>query len=162
PQFPDVLYAGARRLHRSLNRGNSWNATSANPVDPEYGNPILTIAVSPQDNGKLFVGTAPLVGPSSKVFRSINSGQSWQAMQGLPDRVPTDILFQPADADISFVAFSGCGANHRYKAEDGGENWAASDEGLPDVPANAIAIDPDQPTDMYVGNDLGVYASFDG
>lgn len=162
PQFPDMIYAGAERLHRSLNRGNSWTATSAAPVDPQYRNPILTIAVSHLDNDKIFVGTSPLNGPSSKVYRSTDSGQSWQAMEGLPDRVPMDIVFHPENDNILFVAFSGFGAGHIFMSEDGGDSWAPSDEGLPDVPANAIIIDPEQPSDMYVGNDLGVYASFDG
>ena len=162
PQDPNVIYVGAQRLHRSTDGGNSWNATSAAPIDPDYGNPILTIAVSHQDNDKIFVGISPLLGPSSKVYRSNNAGLSWEAMDALPDRVPMDIVFHPEDNDIIFVAFSGFGTNHVFKTEDGGDTWAASDAGLPDLPTNAIAIDPGQPSDMYAGNDLGVYASFDG
>ncbi|MCO6493289.1 MAG: hypothetical protein J5I98_33015 [Phaeodactylibacter sp.] len=162
PQSPNIIYAGAQRLHRSTDRGNTWNATSTNQVDPNLGNPILAIAVSPLDNDILFVATSPLLGPGAGVFRSTDSGQSWQAVAGLPDRVAMDIVFHPDDDDIAFVAFSGFGTNHIYKTEDGGDSWAPSDAGLPDVPANAIAIDPDQPSDMYAGNDLGVYASFDG
>lgn len=162
PQFPNIIYAGAQRLHRSVNEGDSWNATSTNLVDQQYGNTILTIAVSHQDNDIIFVGTAPLQGPSSKVYRSTDAGQSWQAMEGLPNRVPMDIVFHPGDDDIIFVAFSGFGTSHIYKTEDGGDTWLASDDGLPDLPTNAIAIDPEQPQDMYAGNDMGVYASFDG
>ncbi|MCB0549471.1 MAG: hypothetical protein KDD19_17990 [Phaeodactylibacter sp.] len=161
PQNPNVIYVGAQRLHRSFNEGGGWLGTSSGWVDPVFGNPILTIAVSPYDNDIIFVGTSPLLGPSSKVYRSINSGQSWQAMDGLPDRVPMDIVFHPEDENTLFVAFSGFGAPHLFKTEDGGESWSASDDGLPDLPTNAIAIDPEQPSDMYVGNDLGVYASFD-
>ncbi|MCB0584133.1 MAG: hypothetical protein KDD06_02220 [Phaeodactylibacter sp.] len=162
PQFPDIIYVGAQRLHYSADRGDSWVATTTSPVDPEYGNPILTIAVSPQDNATIFVSTSPFLGPSSKVFRSTDAGQSWEAMEGLPDRVPMDIVFHPEDDDIIFVAFSGFGTSHLFKTEDGGDSWAAVGDGLPDLPANAIAIDPDQPSDMYLGNDIGVYASFDG
>ncbi|MCO6479638.1 MAG: hypothetical protein J5I94_23585 [Phaeodactylibacter sp.] len=162
PQFPNIIYVGAQRLHRSFNEGGAWAPTSATPVDPQHGNPILTIAVSHQDNDIMFVGTAPLNGPEPKVYRSTNGGQSWEAMNGLPDRVPMDIVFHPEDDDIVFVAFSGFGSRHLYRTEDGGDSWFAFDDGLPDLPTNAIAIDPDQPSDMYAGNDLGVYTSFDG
>ncbi|MCB0552558.1 MAG: T9SS type A sorting domain-containing protein [Phaeodactylibacter sp.] len=162
PQNPDVLYAGAQRLHVSYDGGQNWAATSVDYVDPDNGNPILAIAVSPFDNNKIFVGTAPLLGPNPRVFRSTNGGADWLPMAGLPDRTPMDIAFHPADDNILYAVFSGFGTNHVFKTEDSGANWEAIDNGLPDVPANTIVIDPDQPSDIYLGNDLGVYASFDG
>ncbi len=162
PGNPDILYAGAQRLHVSNDGGLNWAATSAGFVDPVNGNPILTIAVSPFDNDKIFVGTAPLLGPNPRIFRSLDGGASWQPMAGLPGRVPMDIAFHPLDDNILYAVFSGFGTGHVFKTEDGGNTWEPIDNGLPDVPANTIAIDPDQPADIYLGNDLGVYASFDG
>ncbi|MCB9276145.1 MAG: hypothetical protein H6564_19040 [Lewinellaceae bacterium] len=162
PTNPEIVYAGAQRLHRSNDGGSNWVATSSGFVDQANGNPILTIAISPASSNKIFVGTAPLLAPNPRVFRSLNGGVSWQPMAGLPDRVPMDIAFHPLDDDIVYVAFSGFGAGHIFRTEDGGASWEAIDNGLPDVPANTILIDPSQPSDIYLGNDLGVYASFDG
>jgi hypothetical protein len=35
-------------------------------------------------------------------------------------------------------------------------------DGLPDVPANAVALDPFDPSRVYVGTDVGVFVSSDG
>ena len=162
PQNPNTLFAGAQRLHRSADLGNNWAATSNAFVDQASGNPILAIAVSPLDEDLIYVSTAPLLGPNPRVYRSTNGGATWLPMSGLPDRVAMGISFDPQNDDIAYVVFSGFNTSHVYKTEDRGDTWQAIDNGLPDLPANTIAVDPDMPTDLYLGNDLGVYASFDG
>ena len=42
---------------------------------------------------------------------------------------------------------------------NGGNTWTAIDNGIPDVPANSILIDPLQPSHLYVANDIGVWFS---
>jgi hypothetical protein len=53
----------------------------------------------------------------------------------------------------------GFGTSHVYRSIDGGDSWIDFGARLPDVPASAIAIDPDRPSVVYVGTDLGVYVS---
>ncbi|MBT8230626.1 MAG: T9SS type A sorting domain-containing protein, partial [Bacteroidia bacterium] len=62
----------------------------------------------------------------------------------------------------AYVCFSGFGTNHLYKTSDFGFNWEAIDQDLPDVPGNAIAIDPQDSNILYYGNDIGIYVSEDG
>ncbi len=83
-------------------------------------------------------------------------------MNGLPDRICKDLEIDPNDDSILYAVFSGFGSNHVYKTIDGGSNWTAIDDGIPDVPANTILIDPLNPEDIYLGNDLGVYYSENG
>ncbi|MEQ8706504.1 MAG: T9SS type A sorting domain-containing protein [Phaeodactylibacter sp.] len=161
PQDPATIYAGAQRLHRSNNFGTSWSATSTGLVDSEFGNPILTIAAAPYDPGLLLVATAPLQGGTAKVLRSTDGGASWGPVGGLPDRVFMEITFDPSTPGTVYAVCSGFGTDHAFKSENGGLTWASISEGLPDIPANSIVVDPEQPSDLYVGNDLGVYASFD-
>ena len=161
PQNPATIYAGAQRLHRSNNYGVNWAATSSGPVDSEYENPILTIAAAPYDQNVLLVATAPLLGGTAKVMRSSDGGSSWIPVNGLPDRVFMEITFDPATPGTVYAVCSGFGTDHAFKSEDGGLTWSSISSGLPDIPANSIVVDPEQPSDLYVGNDLGVYASFD-
>jgi hypothetical protein len=60
----------------------------------------------------------------------------------------------------------GFGTPHVYMTANGGTTWVSKDPGpsgggLPDVPANAILFDPNNPKIIYVGNDFGVYLSTD-
>ncbi|MCG8328358.1 MAG: T9SS type A sorting domain-containing protein [Chitinophagales bacterium] len=162
PHDANVIYAGAQSLHRSLDGGDSWSSTSSSYVDTQNGNPILNIAVSEANPLKILVATSTLLGGSPGVFFSENGGQNWTKMQGLPDRVAMEMAFHPTSADTAYVVFSGFNTQHLYRTSNGGANWEAIGEGLPDVPANTIIIDPVVPTDIYVGTDLGIYASFDG
>ena len=161
PHNPATIYAGAQRLHRSNNYGANWAPTSVGPVDSEYENPILTIAAAPYDQNVLLVATAPLQGGTAKVLRSTDGGASWGPVSGLPDRVFMEITFDPSNPGTVYAVCSGFGSAHAFKSENGGLTWEPISGGLPDIPANSIVVDPQQPSDLYLGNDLGVYASFD-
>lgn len=160
PSNPNILYAGAQRLYRTDNLGTSWLATSPNPVDGE--NPILTIAVGPDDPDLVFVSTASPTGGPAGVFKSTNGGHTWQPLNGLPDRVAMDIAIHPGDPQTVYVVFSGFGTPHLYRSSDGGDTWQAIGGDLPDVPTNTLVIDPLHPSNLYLGNDLGVFASTNG
>lgn len=160
PHDPGTLYAGAQRLHKSTNGGGDWAATSSEPVD--RGNPILTIAPSPQDALLIYLSTAPHFEDGARLLRSLDEGASWVVMAGLPDRVAKDIAFHPANDSIAYVVFSGFGSGHVYQTIDRGESWTDITGSLPDVPTNTVVVDPESPDHVYIGNDLGVYASFDG
>jgi hypothetical protein len=51
--------------------------------------------------------------------------------------------------------------SHVFRSMNGGLTWEDIGGGLPDVPTNAIAVDPVDHRILYVGNDLGVWASTD-
>jgi hypothetical protein len=44
-----------------------------------------------------------------------------------------------------------------YRSTDGGASWYGVDSDLPAVPANALAIDPNDPNTIYVATDFGVF-----
>ena len=48
-----------------------------------------------------------------------------------------------------------------FKTEDFGESWTKITSGLPDAPVNVIIEDPAKEGLLYLGNDQGVYFSFD-
>ncbi|MCB0624560.1 MAG: T9SS type A sorting domain-containing protein [Saprospiraceae bacterium] len=161
PSQPGTIYAGAQSLYRSVDTANTWQLVGAGQVDPP--NVLLTIAVGPDDPQLLYVSTAPLFGTvPPKVLKSVDGGQQWTAMAGLPDRLAMDIAIHPLDPEVVYAVFSGFGTAHVYRTTDGGGVWTPVDGGLPDVPANTIWIDPQIPQHVYMGNDLGVWVSTDG
>lgn len=158
PHDPNVIYAGAQRLHRTTNGGTTWTATSTALVDG--GNSILTIAISPFDEDVIYIGTSPNFN-DPRILKSTNGGSTWTYLSGLPNRTAMDIVFHPEEPETVFAVFSGFNTQHVYRSTDGGATWTAIDNGLPDVPTNTLFIDPDYPDHLYVGNDIGLYISYD-
>ncbi|OJY97068.1 MAG: hypothetical protein BGP25_12235 [Lysobacterales bacterium 63-13] len=65
------------------------------------------------------------------------------------------------DPQRVFITRAGFGAARLYRSTSGGTNWLAVGAGLPNVPANAVAIDPLNSLRIFVATDIGVYESTD-
>lgn len=158
-----IIYAGRVNVYKSEDAGNTWTATGGGAgLD---GNPILSMAISPENSDVVYAATAPIPGSSTHgIFVTLDGGGSWQNITGgnLPDRFPMDLAVDPTDEAVAYIAYSGFGSGHVYRTADYGASWADISAGLPDVPANAIVVDPLFPDFIYVGNDLGVFVSTDG
>ena len=68
-----------------------------------------------------------------------------------------------ATGKTAYVTIMGFGTPHLLKTTDGGSTWAVLDGdpnnlGLPDAPADAVTIDPINPSTVYVASDVGVFA----
>lgn len=73
------------------------------------------------------------------------------------------LAVSPADPNTVYVGLQGLGTGaHVYKSTDGGSTFTDITGNLPDVPINSIVIDPNTPTNVYVADDVGVFASSDG
>ena len=156
----DVMYAGSSLVARSANGGDNWVVT--NGGDALDGNPVLSMAASHQNPNVVYAATAPYNGNRGHVFVTTNGGADWlDVSDGLPDRFPMDLAVDPTDDAIAYVAWSGYGSGHLFRTNDYGITWSDISIGLPDVPTNAVVVDPLFPSNIYVGNDLGVFASVD-
>lgn len=71
-----------------------------------------------------------------------------------------------ATGKTAYATVQGFGANHVLMTTNGGTSWtgigAPGANGLPDAPANSVAIDPDDHTVIYVGTDVGVFVTTNG
>ena len=62
-------------------------------------------------------------------------------------------------ATVMGFARNGVNAPHVYRSLDGGGHWANISSNLPNAPANALLVDPNDANTVYVGMDSGLYAT---
>lgn len=175
---PSVVYVASDNLHKSTSGGTagSFNgntpASATNYIEARHKTGIA-LAVSPVNANKLYVSTSPFaqydndanslhVNAPPNILKSTNGGASFTGIKGsLPDRFVMDFAISPTNDDSVWIVLGGYGTSHVYVTGNGGATWANRGIGLPDVPHNAIVLDPRDPSIVYVGNDLGVYVSPD-
>lgn len=164
---PDILYFGSNRLHRSLDRGNTWETLSSDltnggqPGDVPYGT-TTSIDESPLQFGLVWVGT-----DDGFVHVTRDGGFSWlDASPGLPpDYWISRVEASHHDESRAYVSLNGYRWDNFeaqvYRSDDLGSSWQRIGMDLPDEPVNVIAEDPENEDVLYVGTDHGVYVSFD-
>jgi photosystem II stability/assembly factor-like uncharacterized protein len=83
----------------------------------------------------------------------------------LPSAPVTKILSVSADgwtAYVSFGGYLGTPSKHVFRTVNGGTTWTNISSNLPDVPVLTMALDPTDPTDIFIGTDVGVFRSVNG
>ncbi len=178
PLNPLIVYSGSDNMHRSSNGGTAgtWDDnsyTTANDYIEARHKTAIAMAVSPSNEYKVFVSTSPFaqydndinrlhVNEPPNLLRTTDGAVSFYSIKnGLPDRFVMDIAINPNHDDSVWIVLGGFGSSHVYLSADGGGTWADRGIGLPDVPTNAILLDPANPSVVYIGNDLGVFVSPD-
>jgi len=170
---PLVLYFGAQApsggpaqaLYQTTNGASSWTA-----IAPNLGNfSIVTISVAPTDSNTVYVGTE-----IGTVFVTRNAGAGSGAVfqeldNGLPNRVITQVTVDPTTPTTAYASFSGfsscsaCdGKGHIFETTNGGTSWASITGGLPDIPVNALVVDPVIANTIYAATDVGSFVTADG
>ena len=156
PSNPTTMYAGSYRIKKSLDGGNSWaNASGALSTTSTA---IIYIAVAPSNENILYVSVAPYGGVRSKLYKSVNGGSSFTEITGtLPDRYYSEIEVDPVNPNRLAVTLSGFGSSHVFMSANGGTSWCDVSAGLPDIPHNTVMFNPSVRSNIYVGNDQGVW-----
>lgn len=164
PGDPQTMYYGTQRVWKTTNAGDSWSIISGDLTNGDQGagfGTITTLAVAPADTDVILAGT-----DDSNVWITTNGGGNWTNVSGsLPYRWVTRVAFDPTDADICYVTFSGLRwddeMSHIYRSTSGGASWSDISGNLPDSPINCMLVNPLDPGMLFVGSDVGLYYSTD-
>jgi hypothetical protein len=158
PSNPQTVCTGSFRLWRTTGDGATWQA-----ISPSFdGSAISAIEVAPADPKRIYVGTE-----NGGFFRSTDGGTTWSANLSssvLPGFIITRLeTSAKSGADLLYATVGNFDKAHAFRSRDGGVTWEDIDKGqLPNVPHHAILLVPDNPSTVYVCNDVGVFASQDG
>ena len=163
PGNPNTVYFGTDRLYRSIDQGVTMTVVSQAPIVATQK--ITSIATEKSGDTVRIVG--------------LTNGTVWTTSTGSATLVNISpfatsnsvgrIIIDPNNKNIAFVSYIGAygiPADQRvWKTSNLTKPtpiWTASGNGIPDVPVNALAIDPGNSNLVYAGTDIGVYISTNG
>ena len=154
PNYSNILYHGRKKIYSSYDNGDSW-AT----LTKEYDGYFTAIGISPINSEVIYAGCN-----NGILIVTTSGGQTWEEVHtnGLIQRYITDIECSPHNEGTAFVTYSGYSTPHIFKTTNFGKTWINISKNLPDIPCNAIVIHPNNEQYLFVGTDIGVFASFDG
>lgn len=172
PTNPGTLVAGTYKVYRTTNGAALWSSISGDLTGDgtgTTGSKISAIAIAKSSSATIYVGTTGGTS-SSRVQVTTNTGTSWSLVSKLPlpNRWVTSIAIDPANASNVWVGYSGYNTNtpttpgHIFKSTNMGTTWSDVSGNLPDIPVNAIILDPLSTNHILVGTDLGIFESFNG
>ena len=177
PSNPQILVAGTYRAYRTTNGGALWSAISGDLTGSgagatfDAGSVISAIAVAKSGGDTIYVGTSGFdtLASAPKIQVTSNKGASWTDVTKLPlpKRYVTSIAIDPNDARRAYAGYSGYNANssaagHLFRTTNRGTTWTNVTGDLPDIPVNAIVLDPSSQSHIALGTDLGVFETTNG
>ena len=178
PGNPNTFYFGTDKIYRSADRGETVTAVSQTI---SAGSPISAIAIHPANDSIRIVGTrnglvfGTLTGANPLV--SFGFTAPTNANASVSNKYISRIALDPINANTVYLTLSyytnPSNAGQVWKstnintvrpgdAPDGGATWTSVSNGIPNVPVNALVMDPVCSGHLWVGTDIGVYETTDG
>lgn len=186
PHDPDILYYGSQKLHRTRDKGVTWETMSPdltwNPphgqgpsgepitrdiTGEEFYSTLYAITESPHEPGVIWVGSND--GP---FHITRDNGKTWTNITP-KDLAPGGrvawIDASPHRRGSAYYAvyryLLGDYAPYIYRTEDYGRSWTRLTDGrngiAADNPTRVVREDPGRAGLLYAGTEFGMYISFD-
>jgi photosystem II stability/assembly factor-like uncharacterized protein len=184
PLDPATLYLGSQFVHRTRDRGASWETVSPDLTtnDPdkqrqhfsggltldatgaENHTTLLDISPSPVETGMIWAGS-----DDGNVHLTRDGGATWVNTVGAMEGAPAtgwvaDIEPSPHDAESAWVAFDehrrGDGAPYLFRTDDAGANWTQLGQEIEGF-LHAVEEDPVEPNLVFAGTEFGLWMSID-
>jgi photosystem II stability/assembly factor-like uncharacterized protein len=186
PHDRNTVYVGSQHVHRTTNRGQSWEVISPDlstndkkrqqssggltpdNIGVEYAFTVMAIAESRLQRGVIWAGTN-----DGQVQVTQNNGKSWENVtKNIPGLPPWGTVgnIEPSryDAGTAYLTVDLHQVNNRdpfvYKTADYGRTWRSIVNGIPKSMlsyAHCIREDPVRRGLLYLGTENAVYVSFD-
>jgi photosystem II stability/assembly factor-like uncharacterized protein len=186
PHDHETIYVGSQHVHRTRNRGESWELLSPDltlndkerqqisggltpdNIGVEYAGVVFAIAESPLTPGLIWAGTN-----DGHVQITRDSGESWTnvtaRIPGLPPwGTVSNIEASRYDAGTAYITVDLHQVNNRdpfvYKTSDYGSTWKSISGKVPKKVtsyAHCVREDPARRGMLYLGTEADVYVSLD-
>ena len=172
PSNGNTMFAGGTSIWRTTDSANwcIWGAVRS-PVPPSpgwTGHPRCSaIDIAASNGDVIWVGYE-----DGQLGFSTNGGSFWNTVDDndmfnpLPNRFITDIAISPHDPLEVLVTFSSSAPDNVWYTGTSGAFWydatGSGDTGLPDIHVNTCTWHPTNPSWIYVGTAVGMFASEDG
>ena len=174
PENPDVLYAVTWQrfrnvaslmdggpetgIHKSTDGGYTWRELTEGLPEENMGKTGL--AISPIKPNVVYA-TIELKQRTGGVWRSEDSGETWEKQSdyvagGTGPHYYQELFASPHKFDLLYHMDV-----FLHVSEDGGKNFVKTEYQDKHVDHHAMAFDPEDPNYLLVGNDGGIYESFD-
>lgn len=170
PNNPARMLAGGSRLWRCPNARAGGVFLSWQQIRPAGSDYISAIAVAPGNPDNIWV--AQNNGEVHMTTNGTAASPTWTAVDNnsspnpLPNRYVTRILIDPDDENVVYVSFGGFAGDNLRRTGDGGSTWTDATglgaTGLPNSPIRGIARHPKKQNWLYVGTEVGIFATEDG
>jgi photosystem II stability/assembly factor-like uncharacterized protein len=186
PHDPDVLYYGSQYVHRTRDKGITWETISpdltAHPpccqgvsgepitrdvTGEEFFSTLYAIAESPLERGVIWTGAND--GP---FYVTRNNGKNWTVIT--PKDLPWGGRVQyiepsPHRRGSAYYAvyrwLLGDFQPYIYRTDDYGKTWTRLTDGKNGIPADwptrVVREDPFRPGMLFAGTEFGMFISFD-
>jgi photosystem II stability/assembly factor-like uncharacterized protein len=183
PHDPAILYYGSQHLHRTRDKGVTWEkmspdltarpegtqGISGEPITrditgEEFYSTLYAITESPHERGVIWTGAND--GP---VHLTRDNGKTWTNVT--PKDLPPGgrvmwIEASPHRRGSVYLAtyryLLGDYQPYFYRTDDYGRTWTKIVEGIPsDWPTRVLREDPDREGLLYGGTEFGMFVSFD-
>jgi photosystem II stability/assembly factor-like uncharacterized protein len=167
PHNQDILYMGANKLLRSMDKGKNFEVISPDlTTGGKKGNvpfgTLTTISESPFQFGLIYVGS-----DDGYVNITKDGGVSWTRIS---DSFPQNlwvsrVIASQHEKNRVYVTLNGY-RNDDFKpyvfvSDNFGNTWKSIKSNLPNAAINVIKEDPTDENLLYLGTDNGVFISFD-
>ena len=156
------LWTGGWYIWRTTNQANGWVRASA--ITAGNGS-VSAVATAPGNSNNVIVGMSDGYIHYNTAALSATSATAWPSTRPRTAFV-SSAAFDPSNAAVAYVTYETFTGVSVYKTIDSGATWVAipgtGANVLPLVPAHAVAVDPTNPSRVYVGTDIGVYTTLDG
>lgn len=162
PSDPNRLWFGGEALFRTTNAATNWQQASTYLPSADL---VSAVAIAPTDANRVLAGDGAGFIYSTNRALSTTYRDLWDVAKPR-DGFVSSLAFDPTDKQIAYATYSTFGEPHVWRTTNGGQAWQSIDgsgnTGLPDIPVHCLVVDPGNPQHLYIGTDLGVYASLDG
>jgi photosystem II stability/assembly factor-like uncharacterized protein len=147
-----VVAQAGESVFISLNNGNAWDEV---PLPQPAGGVASALAIP--TTTRVYVGTT-----TGHVYRIDFAAGAWGAptQQTRPRAgFVSDVVSDPTNPNRLWATYSNITGGHVYRSDNAGTSWTNVSTGLPNIPVNAIVVDPAAPDTVFVAADVGVYRS---